>query len=155
MKLSLAIIIFVISFVLMQIICLCTVHGINSYGSVMSYLCWKEPKTIKLRKIKEKGPNTKFRNIDKLELVKIIYDLFKMIFLVVQSVFLAELLLWYFTGNILGIEVSCGRHADDMQMTCGWHADDLRMTQEWDFGWDFTGRWHMSSWHHPQAWHQV
>ena len=58
---------------------------------------------------------------------------------------LAELLLWYLTGNILGIEVSFGRHADDVQMTCGWHADDLRMTWEWDFGWDFTGGWHMSS----------
>ena len=59
--------------------------------------------------------------------------------------FLAELLLWYLTGNILGIEVLCGRRVDDMQTMCGWHADDVRMTREWDFGWDFTGGWHMSS----------
>ena len=65
--------------------------------------------------------------------------------------FLAELLLWYLTGNILGIEVSCGRHADDVQMTCGEHADDLQMTREWDFGWDFTGRSSgMSSRHLPE-----
>ena len=63
--------------------------------------------------------------------------------------FLAELLLWYLTGNILGIEVSCGRCADDVQMTCGWHADDLRMTREWDFGWDFTGGCHPE--HHPDT----
>ena len=59
--------------------------------------------------------------------------------------FLAELLLWYLTGNISGIEVSCRRCVDDVQMTHGWHADDLWMTWEWDFGWDFTGGWHMSS----------
>ena len=34
---------------------------------------------------------------------------------------------------------------DNVQMTCGWHADDMQMTREWDFGWDFTGGWHMSS----------
>ena len=67
---------------------------------------------------------------------------------------LAELFC-YLTGNILGVEVSCRRHVDNMQMMCGWHADDMQMTWEWDFRWDFTGRWHMSSGHHPQAWHQV
>ena len=58
-----------------------------------------------------------------------------------KLLFLAELLLWYLTGNILGDEVSCGRCADDMQMTCGWHA----MIQEWDFVGDLAGGWHMSS----------
>ena len=30
--------------------------------------------------------------------------------------FLAELLLCYLTGNIFGVEISCGRRADHMQM---------------------------------------
>ena len=65
--------------------------------------------------------------------------------------FLAELLLWYLTGNILGVEVSCGRRADDMQMMCRWQADDVWMTREWDFGWDFTGGWHMLSARRPHT----
>ena len=48
--------------------------------------------------------------------------------------FLAELLLCYLTGNIFGVEISCG-----------WHADDVQMTRQWDFGQDFTGGWYMSS----------
>ena len=44
--------------------------------------------------------------------------------------FLLAELFWYLTGNILGIEVSCGRPVDDMQMTCRQHADDLQMTRE-------------------------
>ena len=31
--------------------------------------------------------------------------------------FLAELLLCYLTGNIFGVEISCGRHADDVRTT--------------------------------------
>ena len=58
--------------------------------------------------------------------------------MVLDFPFLAELFC-YLTGNILGVEVSCGRH-----------ADDVRMTREWDFGWDFTGGWHMSSTHLPE-----
>ena len=30
--------------------------------------------------------------------------------------FLAELLLCYLTGNIFGVDISCGRCADDMRM---------------------------------------
>ena len=39
--------------------------------------------------------------------------------------FLAELLLWYLTGNILGVEVSCGRRADNVQTTCGQHESEI------------------------------
>ena len=35
-----------------------------------------------------------------------------------SPVFLAELLLWYLSGNILGDEVLCGRRVDDVRMTC-------------------------------------
>ena len=34
---------------------------------------------------------------------------------------------------------------------CGWRADDVWMTWEWDFRWDFTGGWHMSSRCHPHV----
>ena len=70
--------------------------------------------------------------------------------------FLAELLLCYLTGNIFGVEISCGQCENDM-----W------MTREWDFRQDFTDRRclhvvrmssahilhviHMSSAHHPEA----
>ena len=38
--------------------------------------------------------------------------------------FLAELLLCYVTGNIFGVEISCGRRVDNMQMICGWHESE-------------------------------
>ena len=55
-----------------------------------------------------------------------------------NSFFLAELLLWYLTGNILGIEVSCGRRADDLRMTCRWPADDTRVRFQVRFHWRMT-----------------
>ena len=59
-------------------------------------------------------------------------------FFLPQLSFLAELLLWYLTGNILGIEVSCGWHADDLRMMCRWPADDTRVRFRVRFHWRMT-----------------
>ena len=58
--------------------------------------------------------------------------------------FLAELLLCYLTGNILGLK-SCRRCTDDMQMTCRQCADDKRMRLRVKFHWRMTNVIHMSS----------
>ena len=52
--------------------------------------------------------------------------------------FLAELLLWYLTENILGIEVWCRWRADDMQTMCRWLADDTRVRFWVRFHWRMT-----------------
>ena len=50
--------------------------------------------------------------------------------------FLAELC--YLTGNIFGVEISCGRRADDMRMMCGWCADDMRARFRVRFHWQMS-----------------
>ena len=43
---------------------------------------------------------------------------------VVWSQFLAEVLC-YLTGNIFGVEISCGWRADNVQMMCGWEEREI------------------------------
>ena len=59
--------------------------------------------------------------------------------------------LCYLTGNIFGVEVSCGQCVDDVQTTCGQHVDDTRVRFRVRFHQQMTYVIWMSSAHCPHT----